>query len=222
MGDATRENGVDPRGPIVYGADMTDPDEYHRIAARMRMGGTLTALGIVVLVGALFGTCVVAAGNTHGDPTMNGMQIGQSPWLLLSLAAAIALIATGQAKKSNARRDQEELYKLQNTTIAIVPDSAVQDGPFRGAMKEVPVLDPYVAEIEASRKEADRRRGTVFMSVGFGIMGITVLGLLAVLSGGEHGTQRAVENFLTAFGLAVFPFGGGLFFAIKGLLLRSK
>ena len=186
----------------------------------------MTTIGIVVLVMAFFGTCAVAASRTtsdpYGNPTAQGYQLGQSPFLMIALVAGVALIAVGQARKSNARREAEELWKLRNTTVKVVPDADSPGGPFRGAMKEVEVLDPTVAEIERSQREADRRRGATFLLTGGLIMGGTIVLMLVLTMSHSGSGPRAAEDTLAAIGLSIFPFGLGLFFGIKGLLLRSK
>jgi hypothetical protein len=200
-------------------------NEDDKIAAGLRTGSAMTTWGILILVGAFLGTCVFAAAsvgnNPYGNSAARGVELGQSPWLMLALVAGIALIAVGQAKKANARRASEELFKLRNTEVKVVPDAEAPGGPFRGGMKEVEVLDPTIQAIEKAQREADRRRGNGFLITGGAIMGATVVVLLLMSTGGEP-TSRHIENVLAGIGLAFFPFGFGLFFAIKGLLLRSK
>lgn len=200
-------------------------NEDDQIAARLRSGSAMTTWGILILVGGFLGTCVFAAASVgndpYGNPTARGVELGQSPWLMIALVAGITLIAVGQARKSNARRAADDLYKLRNTKIEVVPDAEAPGGPFRGGMKEVEVLDPTVKAIEDAQREADRRRGNGFLVTGGAIMGCTVLVLLLVASGGGSGPSH-IENVLAGIGLAFFPFGLGLFFAIKGLLLKSR
>jgi hypothetical protein len=200
-------------------------DELQKILARMQSGSTMTTAGVVVLVLSFLGTCVAAAG-AAGDPNANpgakGVEIGQSPWLMGALVLGIALIAVGQARKSNARRAMEERHRLDHTSIEVVPDPAVPGGPFRGGMKEVEVLDPDVAAAEQAQKERDRRRGNGYLIAGGMVMAATVIVMLLGATGGNSHDPHAAEKVFMAMGLALFPFGLGLYFAIKGMLLRSK
>ena len=204
-------------------------DEDAQIAARLRSGSAMTMWGIIILVASLFGTCIVGAATTSHDPyggmdnaSQRGYELGQNPILLLAIAAGVALIAVGQAKKSNARRAAEDLWKLRNTQIKVVPDAEAPGGPFRGGMKEVAVLDPTIEAIEKGQREIDHRRGNTFLIIGGVIMLATVGLMLLVATSGSGSASRDINGVFTAIGLAFFPFALGMFFAIRGLLLRSK
>ena len=199
---------------------MYDPD----IEERLNTGSQLTTAGIVVLVLAFLGTCGAVV-SSAGEPNSaaQGVEIGQSPWLLISLAVGITLIVLGQVRKSNARREAEERYLEANTRVDVVLDDASPEGPFRGDMKEVEVLDPIVAAAAEAERERDHKRGTGYLTAGGVVLVVTIAGMLMVSMGDSGGSpHRKVENVLVAFGLAMFPFGLGLYLGIKGLLLRSK
>jgi hypothetical protein len=149
-----------------------------------------------------------------------GLELGQSPLLLLAIAAGITLIAVGQARKSNARREIDEQWKLQNTTTQVVPDAEAPGGPFRGAMKEVEVLDPTFAAIEEQQRAANRRKGNTFLAIGGLMMAGTIL-VIMYIGFGNDSPSRAIDNVLISVGLGFFPFVTGLIFAIVGLVKRS-
>lgn len=192
----------------------------HELYERMTSGSRLTTVGIVVLVGAFLGTCTVAASKAGSNPNA-GMEIGQSPWLLLALAAGVALIAVGQTKKINARNALAERNRAAHTTLHVEQDPSAGT-PFRPGVKETPVLDPTIAAIEQAERAYDHRRGGQLLAIGGVIIVVTLLGMLALIVGGSDRGAASVERSLSIMGLSVFPFGFGLFFAIKGLLLRSK
>lgn len=187
------------------------------IESRIRTGGWMVTLGILLLVGGIFGTCMQSASKRRSYDDNN-----EHPFLMLSLAASIALIAVGQVRKSNARREGNERFTRENfTTVKAVPDPDAPGGPFRGAMKEVEIVDPIVAQMEADEKAANHRKGTNNLILGGILMGCTVAAIaFAVLSKAPTLSAQA-ERVLIAIGLGVFPFGFGLFFAIRGLLQRN-
>jgi hypothetical protein len=185
-------------------------------------GSRLTSAGIFVLVASFLGTCVAAASKAgKGDPTASGVELGQSPFLLIGLAAGIALIAVGQARKSNARNEAARRLRDANTETKSVQDLAAGDGPFRPAIKHVEVVNPDFQAFENAQREADQRRGSTYLIIGGCIIAVTIIGVIWGMSSGGSAKAR-IDNILMSFGLGVFPFGFGLFFAIKGLLLRSK
>ena len=190
---------------------------------RLQSGGRLTTAGIFVFVATFLGTCVAAASKAggKGDATANGMELGQSPWLLLGLAAGVALIAVGQARTANARNEAKRREREANTTSKTVLDPAVAEGPFRGATKHVPVVDPSFQAYEQAEREADHARGTTYLAIGGSIIVLTIVGVIWGMSGGSS-TKQKIDSILISFGLGVFPFGLGLFFTIKGALLRNK
>jgi hypothetical protein len=193
--------------------------EDRDIAARLQSGGTMTGIGIFVLVASFFGTCVAAA--AEPDNPARGLEIGESPWLLIGLTVGIALIAVGQARKANARRDAEAQLRDLHTSHVVVPDPDVAGGPFRGAVKQVPVVDPQFVAIEEAARERDHQRGVRYLWIGGIIMAVTIVGVVLGMGGGDYAYER-MRKAMTAVGLGVFPFGLGMFFAIKGAVLRSK
>jgi hypothetical protein len=50
---------------------------------------------------------------------------------------------------------------------------------------------------------------------------VTIVGVVLGMGGGDYAYER-MRKAMTAVGLGVFPFGLGMFFAIKGAVLRSK
>jgi hypothetical protein len=197
---------------------MFDQDLEHRLQS----GGRLTSVGIFVLVASFLGTCVAAVGKAgKGDAVAGGIELGQSPWLMIGLAAGIALIAFGQARKANARNEAARRLRDANTTTKTVLDPAVEEGPFRGATKHVPVVNPDFQAYEEAERDAHHRRGSTYLMIGGGVIALTIVGVIWGMSGGGSSRQR-IEAILTSIGLGVFPFGLGLFFMIKGALLRTK
>jgi hypothetical protein len=190
---------------------------------RLQSGGRLTSAGIFVLVASFFGTCVAAMGKASGkgDVTASGFELGQSPWLALGLAAGVALIAFGQARKANARNEAARRLRDANTTNKTVLDPTVAEGPFRGATKHVPVVDPSFQAYEQAERDADHRRGSTYLFIGASIILVTVAGVIWGMSSGGS-TKQKIDSILMSFGLGVIPFGFGLFFTIKGALLRNK
>jgi hypothetical protein len=194
----------------------------HDLEQKHQSGGRLTSAGIFVLIASFLGTCVAAASKAgKGDPTASGIELGQSPLLAIGLALGVALIAVGQARKANARNEAARRLREANTTTKTVLDPAVAEGPFRGATKHVPVVNPDFQAMENAERDADHRRGTTYLIIGGVVIVMTVIGVIYGMSGGGSSRQR-VEAILTSLGLGVFPLGLGLFFAIKGALLRTK
>lgn len=178
--------------------------------------------GIAVLAATFIGTCMVAAGSVdEADAARRGTELGQSPWLGIGLTLGVALITLGLVRKSNARRAADDRFREQHTTVEVVLDEKAVDGPFRGNMKEVEVLDPVIAAHEEEQRALDHRRGTVRLCIGGAIMMLTIVCVFTLGRGDAHG-PRAVERMLSAVGMAMIPFGVGMYFAIRGLLLRSK
>ena len=196
------------------------------IEASLRTGERMVFAGIAVLVAAFIGTCgAVISGASSGTAhaTVQGLQIGQSPWLLSAMTIGIALIAFGQVRKSNARRDAKERYLGRHTSLEVEPNDESQGAPYRPGAKQVEVLDPIIAAAEQEDRERSHQRGGRLLGIGCSVIAITVMGMLWVIVGNEGGSARQnLERGMTAFGLAVFPFCLGMYFAIKGLLLRSK
>jgi len=190
---------------------------------RFRSGGQLVGLGVFVLVLSIIGTCgAVVAKSGSDNSAAAGFEIGQSPWLAIGLTIAIALIVLGQVRKSNARRAAKDRYLRENTEIKQVLDEEAPGGPFRADMKEVAELDPMVAAAEESEAAYKRRRGNMYLAWGGGIMTVTIVVMLYAMSPNDgESSRRAVERVMTSLGLAFFPFGFGLFLAIKGLILRN-
>jgi hypothetical protein len=100
-------------------------------------------------------------------------------------------------------------------------DPAVDEGPFRGATKHVEVLNPEFEAATQAEKDRDYQRGTRYLWIGFAVLATTVAGVLWATSGGQTMRER-VDAVLMSLGLGVFPFALGLFFAIKGTLLRNQ
>jgi hypothetical protein len=191
--------------------------------ARTRSGSAMTTWGIVVLVMAFLGTCVAGMSSAgQGDSAQRGFELGQSPFLAIAIGAGIALIAVGQARKSNARRAMEQRVREANTTVELVPDPDVPGGPFRGGHKEIEKLDPGFAEVEAAEQARNRSRGNGYLIAGGIVLGLTVLLMLRAFFSDEGSPREQMERILVSLGLGVFPFGLGLFLTIKGFLLRSK
>lgn len=190
------------------------------IESRIRSGGWMVTLGILLIVGAFFGTCMQAAGKQRGDAF--GDDDNEHPALMLAGAVAIALIAVGQVRKSNARREGDERFTRENfTTVKAVPDPEAGDGPFRPGMKEVEVVDPIVAQMEADEKAANHRKGTNNLIIGTILMGCTGVAIAFAFLAKAPTVEDQFERILIAVGLGVFPFGFGLFFAIRGVLQRN-
>jgi hypothetical protein len=198
-------------------------DENDDFVRRTSSGSAMTTWGIVVLVMSFLGTCVAGMSSAgQGDSAARGFELGQSPILILAIGAGIALIAVGQARKSNARRAMEERIRESNTTVELVPDPDVPGGPFRGGHKEVEKLDPDFAAAEAAEQARTRSRGNGYLIAGGVVLGLTTLLMLRAFFSDEGSPREQAERILVALGLGVFPFGLGLFLTIKGLLLRSK
>ena len=197
----------------------TDGEEEAQIAAKLRSGSVLTQWGVFILVVSVLGTCVAGAlqaGHTAGQP------LQASSLIAVGLSVAIALIAVGQARRSNAKRAADDLFKARHTTIKVVPDASIADGPFRGAMKEVAELDPSIAAAERAEIEDAHRRGARSLWIGGMIMVVTLAVIMKVMVGSADQGMSGFRDGLVALGLGAFPFGLGLFFAIRGALLRSK
>jgi hypothetical protein len=197
----------------------------HELEEKLRSGGQLVTAGVVVLILCCLGTCVAAMdGAASSDPATAGFETGQSPFLALGLAVGILLIVVGQVRKTNARNAANARYLEQHTSVEVVLDENSPDGPFRGDMKEIEVLDPAVAAAEETQRAHDRRRGNRSLAIGGTIMALTVLGLVWAFPGADdHGSvRRMMERFLGLLGFSLIPFGIGLYFAIRGALLRSK
>ncbi len=206
---------------------MYDPD----IAAKIRSGGWMVTAGILLIVAGIFGACMGVASNrssrydsydSYDDRgASDSFEAGQNPFMLLALAGGIALITVGQVKKSNARREGEDRFRAENFTVTkVVPDPDVGGGPFRGALKEVQELDPVIAAVEAAQRVRDHAKGTSNLILGLVLtIGTIVAVMWSITSAPPH---DLLSRFTTAFGLGVFPFGFGLFFSIRGLILRSK
>jgi hypothetical protein len=195
-----------------------------QIARKMNSGSAMTTWGIVLLIVTFLGTCAVSMSQSgKGDPMAQGFENGKSPFLALGIGGAITLIAVGQARKSNARRALEERIRLSNTSVELVPDPEVPGGPFRGGHREVEKLDPAFEAADADEKARNRSRGNGYLIAGFLIMGLSVAGMLwGMQSDPGESPRKQMEDVFLSLGLAFFPFGLGLFFAIKGALLRSK
>ena len=83
-------------------------DENDDFVRRTSSGSAMTTWGIVILVMSFLGTCVAGMSSAGtGDSAQRGFELGQSPLLAIAIGAGIALIAVGQARKSNARRAME-------------------------------------------------------------------------------------------------------------------
>src|SRR5262245_43101053 len=190
---------------------------------RFRAGATLTNWGIFILVAGFIGTCSYAAATAdRRNPEGRGYEMGQSPFLGIPLIVGVTLIAVGQARKSNARRASEERLREANTTIEVVPDPEVPGGPFRGGMKEVPVVDPSFAATEEAVRQQEHRRGNGYLIAGLLVMIATIVVMMMAIHSDHGSPQKQAENLLMSLGLAFFPFGIGLWLAIKGMLLRSR
>lgn len=186
---------------------------------KLQSGGRLTSAGVFVLVASFLGTCVVGMGSR--DPMASGMEVGESPLLAIGLALGVALIAIGQARKANARNEASRRLRDENTTLKTVLDPDVDEGPFRGATKHVPVVSPEFQAYEQAATELDRARGTRFLWLGFALIAASVLLVFMGMRSGDS-TRERLDALFTSLGLGVFPFGFGLFFAIKGALLRNR
>ncbi len=190
------------------------------IESRIRTGGWMVTLGILLIVGAVFGTCMQAAGTQRGAAF--GGEDNEHPGLMLAGAVAIALIAVGQVRKSNARREGDERFTRENfTTVKAVPDPDAGDGPFRPGIKEVEVVDPIVAQMAADEKAANHRKGTTNLIIGMILMACTAAAIAFAFLSTAPTVQEQFDRILMAVGLGVFPFGFGLFFAIRGMLQRN-
>lgn len=205
---------------MTYRLAMYDPE----IESRIRAGGWLTTCGILLAVVAFFGTCVAAASNAgKPDQTQRSFETGQSPWLLLSLGGAIALITIGQVKKSNAKRDGEVRFREQHfMKTEKVVDTEVPGGPFRGALKDVKTLDPSIVAADEAERLEEHRKGTTNLIIGGVILALTIIGIVWSMTKDSGSMKENVDRVLIAIGLGFFPFGLGLFFAIRGLVQRSK
>lgn len=195
------------------------------IEASLRTGERMVFAGIVVLIVAFIGTCGAVISGASTDPanaTAQGVQIGQSPWLLIALTIGIVLIAIGQVRKTNARREAKERYLGRHTSLEVEPVET-QGTPFRPGVKQVEVLDPIIAAAEQEDLERSHQRGSRLLAIGGCVIAVTLVGMLWAIVGNEGVSARQnLERGMTVFGLAVFPFCLGMYFAIKGLLLRSK
>src|SRR5262245_10184545 len=178
--------------------------------------------GILLMVISFVVTCSVGASRAGRNPYGAGFEAGQQPLFLLAFGAGIALIAVGAAKKSNASREQRERDRQASMTTELVPSDKVPGGPFRGALDEVKVPDPAFEAHEAAEREERRQRGNTYLTIGGVILGLTLI-ISVWLMTDKHGSeQQRAERVLITLGLSVFPFGLGLWLAIKGALLRSK
>jgi hypothetical protein len=181
--------------------------------------------GILLMVASFLVTCTVGMSRAgHGtDPTLTGFEAGQSPLFLLGFGAGVALIAIGAAKKANATREQRERHRQAAMTTELVPSDKVPGGPFRGALEEVHKPSPAFEAMEASEHEDRKRRGTVYLTIGGVILGVTTIGFVLLMGGDKHMSTRArFDHLMLTFGGALIPFGIGLWLTIKGGIMRSK
>jgi len=192
---------------------------------KRRSGGALVTWGILLMVASFLVTCTVGmARTTHGkDPTLSGFEAGQSPLFLLGFGAGIALIAVGAAKKSNATREQRERHRQAAMTTELVPSDKVPGGPFRGALEEVHKPSPAFEAMEASEHQARKQRGTVYLTIGGVLLGVTMIGFVLAMGGDKTmSTHARFEHLMMTFGVSLIPFGIGLWLTIKGGIMRSK
>jgi hypothetical protein len=191
---------------------------------KRRSGGAMVTWGIVILVGSLFVTCGVSATRANrGNPYADGGFEGAAAPMVIGLIAGVALIGVGSAKKSNADREWRDRQREASTTTELVPSDKVPGGPFRGALEEVRQVDPGFAAMEASEREARRRSGTTYLTIGGLLLGLTLLGFVYLMTSGHHASPRErLERIMLGFLAALIPFGIGLWLTIKGGLMRSK
>jgi len=212
---------VERRRELRYSVRMfgLDPD----LEARHRTGRSMVALGIVSMVLSFVATVARGAtGGAYGNSNLRAMEAAQSPWFLLPFFGGITLLVLGLVKKSNALREAQTRLEHDTMTTKLVPVADAPGGPFRGALLEVDVPDPILVEAEAAERLRHRARGGAYLIVGISILALTVLYMMSTMTGAGGSGRERVDHILTAFGLGVFPFGLGLFFTIKGGLLRSK
>ncbi len=184
----------------------------------------MVSMGIFLMVAAfIVAVARGMSGGNYGDAALSGMKAGQSAWFLLPFFGGIVVMVLGFVRKANATRDQQTRFEHDTMTTKVVPvEDAPGGGAFRGAFVEVDVPDPILAAAERDERVRLRARGTTYLIIGGSILALTILYMVSSMMGHSSSPRAQVEHILTAFGLGVFPFGLGLFFTIKGGLLRTK
>jgi hypothetical protein len=205
-------------GPAAEPPPPPPPRDKHDPESLLRTGALMVRLGAVLLIATFMGGIFAGAATTASqtESMAQGMALSENPLFVLGFFGGLALLVVGLVKKSNARRElRDRMAAAVGRSYRPVAADFARSG-----------LQPAIDLGGADQAERQRLRGraSVYLAIGGTLVLATILGMLRMIHGGDADatSREKVETIIMSLGVAFFPFGLGLFFLIKGAIMKSN